>query len=542
MANPVLVVGAGPVGLTMAAALTRQGLRCRLIDKAPEPSQKSKALAIWSRSMELLDGLGVAEKMIAAGNKLSGGSVYADGERLLHLKTSTDESPFGFPLMLPQSETERLLTEHLAKKGVTVERQIELLTFGETSDGVRCVLRHADGHEELMESPWVIGCDGAHSTVRHLLGLEFSGHADPNDWMLADVHIDGPLAKDEVSLYWSEKGVIVFFPIGGTRFRMMADQGAATKQTLKAEPTLAEAQAQTDELGPGGLTLLDPLWLSYFRINERKVSDYRKGRAMLAGDAAHIHSPAGGQGMNTGMQDAFNLAWKLALIQEDLGRADALLQSYSIERSAVGDHVLKSAEQFTTMATLRSPVKRWLRNHLMPIIGSFHFAQDNLMRNWTELSINYRHSPLSDEKWPRLTGGLTAGDRLGDAPIVSAADGRQTSIFKALLDTRHTLLLLPGTKTDAASVLFQIADNAKKTFPTVLSPHLILKAAAAKQTSVGQDVPTWFDADGRVYQMLHANAPTFVLVRPDGYIGFRCQPVDGHELIPYLDRYLIRKD
>jgi hypothetical protein len=263
---------------------------------------------------------------------------------------------------------------------------------------------------------------------------------------------------------------------------------------------------------------------------------------MLAGDAAHIHSPAGGQGMNTGMQDAFNLAWKLALVQRGQARAEPLLRSYSIERSAVGDQVLKNAERFTTLATLRSPVSQWLRNHIAPILGSFHFVQDKIRNDWFELSINYRHSPLSAERWPRLTGGLSAGDRLCDAPLTSAADGRQTSLFKALLGSRHTLLLLPGShEPEAASQLLKIAADAERAFPGVLSPHVILNSGASAQKPVGQDEPAWIDPDGRLHQKLHANDPTLILVRPDGYIGFRCQPADGQELTRFLDSYLIRK-
>ena len=202
--------------------------------------------------------------------------------------------------------------------------------------------------------------------------------------MLADAHVEGPLASDEVSVFWQEGGVLAFFPINRDRFRMIADLGAVSEHSPKADPTLAEAQAKVDERGPGGLTLSDPIWLANFRINERKVADYRCGRLMLAGDAAHVHSPAGGQGMNTGMQDGFNLAWKLALVQRAEGQAEPLLGSYSVERSAVGDQVLTNAERFTTLATLRNPVAKWLRNHIAPILGSFQFVQDKIRNDWFE--------------------------------------------------------------------------------------------------------------------------------------------------------------
>lgn len=195
-----LIVGAGPVGLTAAAALTFHGLQCRIIDKAPAPSDKSKALVVWCRTMELLDQLDLAKVFIATGLKINGGGIYAHGRRLVHLALTSDDSPFGFPLMIPQNETERLLTEHLARHGLQIERNVELISFSQESNRVACQLRYADGHEERLETPWLIGCDGAHSAVRHGLGMDFRGDAEPNDWMLADVHIEGPLAADEVML------------------------------------------------------------------------------------------------------------------------------------------------------------------------------------------------------------------------------------------------------------------------------------------------------------------------------------------------------
>jgi 2-polyprenyl-6-methoxyphenol hydroxylase-like FAD-dependent oxidoreductase len=522
----------------MAAALTHQGMPCRIIDKAPVPSDKSKALAVWCRTLELLDGIGLADTFVQTGLKLSGGSMYADGKLLVHLHLTSDESRYGFPLMIPQNVTERLLTEHLARVGVPVERPVELATFTESADGLRCTLRHADGREEQLDTPWVIGCDGAHSTVRHTLGLEFTGHAEPNDWMLADAQIDGPLARDEVSIFWHDRGVAAFFPIDHSRFRMIADVGPASS-ARPPELTLADAQHKLDECGPGNLKLRDPVWLAYFRINERKVSDYRKGRAFLAGDAAHIHSPAGGQGMNTGMQDAFNLAWKLALVESGRGQAEPLLRSYSVERSEVGDQVLKNAERFTTMATLRSPVARWMRNHIAPIVGSLDAVQNKIRQTWFELSINYRHSPLSGQKWPTLTGGLHAGDRLCEVPLTAQTGGSSTTVFQAIRSNGHKLLLLPGS--GSADKLWQCAAQTDRAFPGVFSKHLILKPGAAVPETGLADMRVWFDTTGELHQQLHANSATLIVVRPDEYISFRCQPADPEEMLDFLSSYLVRK-
>ncbi len=537
----VLIVGAGPVGLTMAAALTHYGVKCRIIDKAPRPSDKSKALVVWSRTLELLDNLGLAPTFVDTGMKIRGSSIFGQGERLVHVEIAGVDSPYGFPLMIPQSETERLLTEHLARLGLAIERQVELVSFSEpTGAGAGNVsgkLRHADGREEPFETPWLIGCDGAHSTVRHTLGIPFTGAAEPNDWLLADIHVEGPIARDELSIYWHQSGIIAFFPITQTRFRVIADLGPAAGHGSPPDPTLAEVQAIVDQRGPGGFKLLDPVWLAGFRINERKVSDYRRGRVMLAGDAAHIHSPAGGQGMNTGMQDAFNLAWKLALVQQGRGREQALLESYSVERSAIGDQVLRGAGMMTLMATLRNPVAQFLRNRMASVLTSFGFVQDKMKNALCELSINYRHSPLSAGEWPLLAGGLHAGDRLPDAPLCCATSGRHTTLHATIRGTQHNLLLLPGSNDrEAVSQLSTIAHDVRKAFPDVLAPHVILKTGQPDASA--SDMPASIDVDGRVHQLLGVHDRTVILVRPDGYIGYRCQPADGNALSKYLDAYL----
>jgi 2-polyprenyl-6-methoxyphenol hydroxylase-like FAD-dependent oxidoreductase len=534
MKTQVLVVGAGPVGLTMAAALTRQGIACRIIDKTPAPTNLSKALVVWSRTLELLAGLGLAETFVQNGLKAQGASVYSDRKRVVHIEISGVESPFGFPLMIPQSETERLLTEHLARQGVAVERRVELVSFTERPDGLVGALRRPDGSEEPFEVPWLIGCDGAHSTVRHALGMQFTGQAEPNDWILADVHVEGPLMGNEISIFWHKQGLLAVFPITPGRFRVIADLGAAEAEH-RPDPTLADVQAKVDERGPGGLTLSDPVWLANFRINERKVSDYRRGRVMLAGDAAHIHSPAGGQGMNTGMQDAFNLAWKLALVEKGQGQAEPLLGSYSAERSAVGDQVLRGAERLTTVATLRNPVAQFLRNHIAPIVTSFAFVQDKIKNALCELSINYRHGPLSAEDWPRRAGGAAAGDRLPDAPL--AAGANRTTLFAAIRHGRHALLLFPHGPA-ALPQLLQSADEARQTFPDVLSPHVIVRA---DDTLVATDIPVWRDEEGKAHRQLGVTERALILVRPDGYIGYRCEPADAGALVNYLGRYLVRR-
>ena len=534
-----LIVGAGPVGLTMAAACTHHGLTYRIIDKAAAASDKTKALAVWCRSLELLADLGLAETLVENGLKISGASIFADGKRVVHLDLTSDESTYGFGLMIPQYETERLLTEHLNRIGISIERQVELVDVDEHEEGVTCTLQHAAGTSEKVQVPWLLGCDGAHSAVRHALNLDFSGYAEPTTWVIADVSINGPLAADEVSAFWHDDTAIVFFPYGEGRFRMIADLSLAQTTISQADVTLEFCQDIADARGPIGLTLSDPIWLTTFKINERKVADYRHGRVMIAGDAAHIHSPAGGQGMNTGMQDAFNLAWKLALIQHGKGNPEALLDSYSEERSAVGEQVLKNASRFTTLTTLHNPVALWLRNHIVPVVGSFSAVRDKVRDSFFELSINYRHSPLNGEKWPTMTKGLSPGDRLCDVALSTGNVGSSTTLFEAIRGVEHALLLLPGSHDPVVlSQLVTIGAETTEAFPGLIVNHLVLTFDAQQADPIPAGGSTWIDVDGELYRRLGAHKPTLVLVRPDGYIGFRCQPADGEALLAHLRNYL----
>jgi 2-polyprenyl-6-methoxyphenol hydroxylase-like FAD-dependent oxidoreductase len=441
----ILIVGAGPVGLTMAAELARYGIGVRLIDRAAHATETSKALVVWSRTLELMDRMGCTQAFLDAGLRAPGASIRSGGTVLGAPRFADIASAYNFALMIPQRDTERLLAAHLQSLGVAVERQVELAGFTQEADGVAARLRHADGREEAVRTPWLIGCDGAHSTVRHGLGLAFAGSAQGDDWLLADVRLDGPGAPppDEVATYLHRDGPFVIFPIPGGRARVVATVGRADAAHPRPDPTLADVQALIDRRAGGGFRASDPVWLTHFRINERKVAEYRHGRVFLAGDAAHIHSPAGGQGMNTGMQDAVNLAWKLAMVVR--GRAgDALLASYSPERSAVGDLVLRNAGRLTDMATLSNPAAQAARNLALRFLLGLHAVRDKLATQMSEIEIAYGTSPLSrgpgsGARWePQSYGGAPPGAGSEPLFVLYAADARRgaalTARFPGLLE------------------------------------------------------------------------------------------------------------
>ena len=414
MKTDVLIAGAGPVGLTMACELARFGVPLRIVDKAAQRTDKSKALVLWSRTLELLDrGPGGSGPFVEAGFKaLAVNFVAGNGELMGHVSMESVDSPYPYGLMLPQSETERLLEERLRGLGVAVERQVEVLGFKRTEAGVEATLRHTDGREEVASANWMLGCDGAHSVVRHTLAMPFAGETMNSDWMLADVHMKGyPYPDSEAAVYWHKDGAFVIFPISPGRYRVLADL-PMTSGAAPPTPTLDEVQAVIDQRGPGGLTAFDPVWLAGFRINGRKCADYRSGRVFLSGDAAHVHSPAGGQGMNTGMQDAFNLAWKLALVNRNIC-GEQLLDSYSPERSSVGDEVLKQAGRLTAVGTLKNSTLQSIRNLVGHFAFGFPAVQHAFADSMTEVAIGYPNSPLNAHSG-HVGGGPKPGER---API-----------------------------------------------------------------------------------------------------------------------------
>jgi 2-polyprenyl-6-methoxyphenol hydroxylase-like FAD-dependent oxidoreductase len=452
MSTPVLIVGAGPVGMTMACELARYGVPLRIVDKNSQRTDKSKALVLWSRTLELLDRGGGSAPFIAAGFKAEAVNFFAGDKVIGRVCMQDVQSPYCFGLMLPQCETERLLEERLSTFGVTVERQVELMKFTNKDDGVEAVLKHADGREETVAADWLLGCDGAHSAVRHGVGAPFTGHTMNSDWLLADIHMTGyPCPDSEASVHWHRDGVLVIFPISPGRYRILGDMppSGASQPPI---PTVEQVQALIDRRGPSGLRVFDPIWLAGFRINGRKVASYRWGRAFLAGDAAHVHSPAGGQGMNTGMQDAFNLAWKLAMVVHK-ACDHHLLDSYSPERSSVGDEVLKSAGRLTAIGTMRNPVAQTLRNLVGHAMLGLKPVQHAFADTMTEVTIGYPTSPLNGTALGVLAP--KPGERVvpveGQAPV-GAGNAPRFALFTeksaAIVDlvTRYPGLLDPDVR------------------------------------------------------------------------------------------------
>jgi 2-polyprenyl-6-methoxyphenol hydroxylase-like FAD-dependent oxidoreductase len=363
----VLVVGAGPTGLTLAAQLRALGATVRIVDRQLDRVQESRALGVQPRTLEVLRGLGLANELIGRGNDAVWVQLHAGGRvvRLRLFGLGLDDSAYPFLLLVSQAETEQVLGDHLASGGVLVERGVELVGFGADPDAVACVLGHRDGRSEQVRARYVVGCDGARSTVRRSAKIAFQGGAYPQTFALADLEVE-PLDRDAAHAFLAEEGIVLFFPLGRpASWRMLAMHPSLQGRREPAQPSLEELQALADAMTDGGVRLRDPVWRTYFGLQHRHATRYRDGRLFLAGDAAHVHSPAGAQGMNTGIQDAWNLGWKIALVSRGIAE-EALLDTYDTERRPVGGFVVRFTDRAFSAATSTNPLLRLLRTEVVP--------------------------------------------------------------------------------------------------------------------------------------------------------------------------------
>ena len=536
---PVLVVGAGPTGLMMASELARHGIKCRIIEKASETSRLSKALAIHARTLEIFENLGIADGFVTRGMKAHGASVYSGSKRIVHFLFNNLDSRYNYALMLPQNETEELLGAHLGSFGVKVERSTELIGISQDADGVTASLQRPDGSEESCRAGYLVGCDGAHSAVRHALNLAFEGAEYAEVFALADIMVDSALPDDEIIGFAGEKGLVFFFPIAHGRYRMMADVPPPEPQ---GEPTVQQLQAIIDNQCHIPARLHDPNWTAYFKIHRRQTSSYRVGRAFLAGDAAHIHSPAGGQGMNTGLQDAYNLAWKLAATIKGVVKP-AVLDSYTPERHAVGKQVLKMTDTMTRVMELRNPVATTIRDRLISVLSSAEIFRNTGARQMSELDVNFRDSPIVSEYHEgvfgafAVFGGPRAGDRAPDAEGLQV-NGASRRLFDLLRGDKHTLLLCAdgtgsGELAQLGSIARQVADKYGKSITT----FLVTKGGAA--AIPGWQGDTVIDTTGALRQAYHVAAAGVYLIRPDGYVAYRSFPPNAASLSEFLSRIFV---
>ncbi len=375
----ILIVGAGPVGLALAAELRHKGLDALIIDRNRDAAQTSRACVIHARTLEVLEPLGVTAQLLAAGVKVPIFSIRDRDRALVTIDFSEIESDYPFTLMYPQDRTERVLLAALQKMGGAVRRPAELTSFERTSHGIVANLS-ADGAPVAIDARWIVACDGMHSTVREQAGIAFEGAAYEQGFVLADVSMSWPLSREEVSLFYSPQGLVVVAPLPDDRFRIVATDAAAPEV-----PSRDYVQVLLDARGPSvdPARVHDVAWSSRFRIHHRIAQTARSGPILLCGDAAHVHSPAGGQGMNTGIQDAMSLAPLLATVLR--GGDEALLDHWAAERHRIAADVVTMTDRMTRMATLTSPLAQSFRNAAVALLGHLPPVRAAAARRLAEL-------------------------------------------------------------------------------------------------------------------------------------------------------------
>ncbi len=528
----VLVVGAGPAGLTLAAQLHSFGARVRLVDRQLDRVHESRALAIQPRTLEVLAGLGVTQTLVGLGNTAVQVRLHA-GHRVVSIPlydTGVADTAYQFLLFLSQAETERVLGKQLQRRGVPVERGVELAGIdqpGPAQTSLTCRLRHRDGQDETIRVRYLAGCDGANSTVRRLAGIPFEGRAYPQTFLLADLEVDG-LDAGAAHTYLADPGMLFFFPLGTPATWRMLTLRPPVGSGGESPVTLAQLQAIADQYTGGRLRLRDPVWISDFRVHNRGAARYRTGPVFLAGDAAHVHSPAGAQGMNTGIQDAVNLGWKLALTTRGLA-APTLLDTYEPERAPVGQKVRRFTDRPFTIATSHHPLPRLARTQLAPRLAPLAArltpARAAVFRTISELGIRYRHSPASTEGPRHPRRGPKAGDRLPDAPLVR--DSQPTTLHAELAAPSYHLLLCGPARCWPAPTLAALTER----WPSQLAVRLLTRDA----TPGGLHDPA-----GTALARLgcRPDRAAHYLIRPDGHIGYRALGADLAGLHHYLTRWL----
>ncbi|MEV0334410.1 FAD-dependent monooxygenase [Nocardia sp. NPDC050717] len=524
----VLLVGAGPVGSVAAIELVRRGVRCRLVDALPEPPRYAKAVGIQPRTLEVFESMGLLHEFLDASIQLRGQLVYVNGAPAGRLELALPpEVPFGF-VGLPQYETERILADRLTAMATRIERGTTLIGFSQDADGVDAVLRGPDG-EQTVRARYLVGCDGAHSTVRKALGLSFEGAAFAEQYMLGDVELDWsqPPGYGVRALHQTD-GVtddgLVCIPLPGHhRYRVSMQVPAdlavgagpdGTEHGFRAGPGpgLADIQAVLDRLAPEPVVASRLRWSSVFRISHRIVDSYSRGRVFVAGDAAHIHPPTGAQGMNTGIQDVHNLAWKLALAVAGTGGTD-LLASYDAERRPVGEEVVgrtvRHAREGTGDAEETDPERFLLRE--------------------AQLLIDYRDSPLVTAS-PTGSRMPPAGTRAPDARgLTRGAVSAPFRLFTLFTGTEHVALV---SLDDTAEIteLERTLDRLRAEAAGRLDAYVITPPGTEPVPTV---LPLLSDRDGDFARRYRPEPGTLFLVRPDGYLGYVGSPT-----APALTRHL----
>ncbi|MFD3499200.1 FAD-dependent monooxygenase [Streptomyces sp. NPDC058676] len=512
----VLVVGAGPTGLFTACELLRRGVRVRLVDRALEPSTVPKALALWPRATDILGELGLRGALRDAAVPVRGFSYFSDGRRLA---TFTIPEPLR-PIHLPQYETERLLTEQLHRLGGKIERGVRLLAFDdvdhsgriEATDGVTAVLEHGDAGIERVRATFVVGADGASGTVRGALGIGFQGSTYPLSFALVDTRVEGVLPPDQLQYHQAPGGTLMIAPLPDRVFRILA-----VLPSGGAPVSVPMMQRLLDERGPGGVRITDPVWQTVYRVHARQATEYQRGRVFLVGDAAHVHSPAGGQGMNNGIQDGYNLAWKLAAVLKGES-PHALLESYTPERTEATERIVADTDRQTRAWMADGRTRIAVRDTAFRLAGATGVVPRYVFPVMAGRRVAY--TPARRTQRPSGQARCTMLGRLPGRLRIGMVFPRELALAHAMAGPRAglsgwTVAVVPHADgNDLAQRVARLTAAHPQVRPVVLDPR-----HAAEATGCAE--------------------PGFHLVRPDGHIAAHGHAHDLSHLTAELGRVLI---
>ena len=524
----VLIAGAGPAGMMAALELSRFGIPVRLIEKTSEPATTSRAVTLQPRTLELFKQRGLVDGLIAKGNKVVAVSVYGNGARVFRLSFEGVDSEYKFELLVSQAITEQILRDGLEKAGVPIERSTTMVAFSQTEreTSVTAILVRPDGSVEQFPCDYLIDGEGTHSIARSTLGLNFEGKSLEEGYALGDLHIDGPIPEGDLNIFSSEHGFMGLFPMGNQRFRLIASNPLSTpsKDTV---PSIEELQQIYDQRSHIPARFHDMTWSSWFKINSRMVDRMNVGRVFLGGDSSHIHSPAGGQGMNTGIQDMVNLSWKLAMVMKGQAKSE-ILTTYTEDRVPVIKTVLTKTEGLTHAIGAENHLFRSVFNHIAPWIVNTEFVEHNSTERMCQLSLNYRDSSLSSAAGH--AGDLHAGDRVPEMPVMllnregSTDQSPQATSLFALMDPSVFTLLYSNINDSART--HTAVHGAVGTFHEVIRGHQIGPAHGHEAA----------------FKKYFGSTSSVVMVRPDGYIAFTGTEHSIPNLAKYCQQWLIAQD
>jgi 2-polyprenyl-6-methoxyphenol hydroxylase-like FAD-dependent oxidoreductase len=509
----VLIVGAGPTGLMLANQLARRSVRALIIDRHPGPTVQTRALGVQARTLEIYAHLGIIDQALELGTRATGANLWTQGRKAARVPLGDigrDLSPYPFLLILGQDDNERLLGEALRKWGMDVNWNTELVTLEQNSEHVSATLKQADGSTRKIKAKWAAGCDGAHSAVRTLNGIAFLGAPYEHVFFVADTTVTGPMVPSELNVFMFRDGFHVFFPMRGTHHWRVV---GIVPRELRERDDLDFATVAPDIRQKVGSTLAVQAcsWFSTYRIHHRRAEKFRDRRCFLLGDAAHIHSPVGAQGMNTGLQDAYNLAWKLALVVSG-GAGATLLDSYELERVPVAERLLKTTDQAFSLIVS----DRWLagifRTRLLAKILAFAMTVDRIRKlaflTISQIGIHYRRSPLSETQESYPDGAPQAGDRFPWLRVKFVSNGPIEDLFAKVDDTRFTFIVIGQP---------------------LLSDELPELSGLIHVLEIPND-----PINDQELLRVGIPKPSFYLLRPDGHIGLAGIHLQAPALAHYL--------